>query len=95
MKQKHLPLEHLPQHPGWGCDAVVGRKDANEHGQLQGGGHRGAGKLPSLALLLPAKSSGKKLPSFQILAKKGSPLIRWTQEYRINVEKPILRLCVL
>lgn len=24
-----------------------------------------------------------------------SPLRRWTQECRINVEKPILRLCVL
>lgn len=37
---------------------------------LRGGGHSVAGKLPSLALLLPAKSSRKKLLSFQILAKK-------------------------
>lgn len=39
-------------------------------GQLVGGGHTVAGKLPSVALLLPAKSLEKKLLSFQILAKE-------------------------
>lgn len=72
-------LEHLPSTPGWGRGAVAGRKHANECGQPGEGGHTAAGKLPSVALLLPAKSLGKKLMSFQILAKEEFfQLRRWT-----------------
>lgn len=55
-----------------------------------------AGKLPSAALALTAKNLEKKLLSFQILAKEEFfQLGRCTQEYRINVEKPILKVCIM
>lgn len=65
-------LEHLPDTAGWDHGATVRRKHVSKCSQL-GGGQAVAGKLPSVALALLAKSlkkKKKKLLSFQILAKE-------------------------
>lgn len=63
------------------CGAWRGRssRHVSPHPAFWEGEVRVAGKLPSLALLLPAKCSGKK--SFQILAKSFSTL---TMDTRIQ-----------
>lgn len=60
-------------HPGvgtWRCGGDEACKRARPAGEGTRGAHAVAGKLPSVDLFLPAKSSEKKLLSFQILAKE-------------------------
>lgn len=58
--------------------------------------HTAAEKLPSMALLSPAKGLRKKALVFTYPGKgRVSQLRRWTEEYRIDVEKPILKLCIM
>lgn len=55
-----------------------------------------AGKLPSAALALTAKSLEEKALVFSDPGKgRVFQLGRQTQEYRINVEKPILKVCIM
>lgn len=73
----------------------MGRRHASKCSQM-GGGQAVAGKLPSAALALTAKSLEKKALVFSDPGKgRVFQLGRQTQEYRINVEKPILKVCIM
>lgn len=100
MKQQYFPLEHLPQHlpqhpAGDGMLWWGGRMQMSTAGSGAGEDTEWLGNCLNWLTFASQKLREKALVFSDPGRGRVSPLRRWTQEYRINVEKPILKLCVV
>lgn len=89
-------LEHLPQHPGVGMWCCGGDKACKRACPVQWGGTSSGWETAFSGFISASQKFRKKALVFSDPGKgRVFQLKGWTQEYRINVEKPILRLCIV